>query len=146
MPQHTYPFVAFTDPKGNVVRHPSTYLPVRITNPHSGLSSVTYALVDTGADTCVFPEALAVSLGHNFTGEGVKTQKTQGVSGATSVFMHTFDLDILTTDRSKVFAAFPNLLIACVPQEIPALLGVADCLGHFVLGVDYPRTEITLSY
>ena len=32
--EHTYPFVTFVDENGNIVRPPSTYLPVRITNPH----------------------------------------------------------------------------------------------------------------
>ncbi|MDP6438851.1 MAG: hypothetical protein QGH74_04370, partial [Candidatus Brocadiia bacterium] len=98
MPECTYPFVSFSDQAGSIVRPPSTYLPVRISNPHSGLSAVVYALVDTGADHCAFPESLAVDLGHNFQGDNVMSETTVGVSGATDVYLHTFDISILTPD------------------------------------------------
>ena len=146
MAQHTYPFVTFTDAQGNVIRAPSSYLPVRISNPDTGLSTVTYALVDTGADNCVFTKSLAVSLGHNFDGDGVKSENTQGVSGSTPVFLRTFDMDILTADRMKTFFSITNVLVACVAQEIPVLLGVADCLKRFTLTVDYPATTTMLEY
>ncbi|MDP7022699.1 MAG: hypothetical protein QGH42_00415 [Kiritimatiellia bacterium] len=118
---------------------------MRISNPHSGLSAVVYALVDTGADHCAFPESLAVDLGHNFQGDNVMSETTVGVSGATDVYLHTFDISILTPDLSDVFASFENMLISCVPTEIPALLGVANCLDHFVLTIDYPDMEIKLA-
>jgi hypothetical protein len=98
VPECTYPFVAFSDEAGNVVRPPSTYLPVRVSNPHSGLSVVVYALVDTGADQCAFPESLAVDLGHDFQGKDVASETTVGVSGTTNVYLHTFDIAILTPD------------------------------------------------
>ncbi len=142
----TYPFVTFKDETGNIVRPPSTYLPIRITNPHAGKSTIIYALIDTGADQCTFPESLAVELGHNFRANGVKSESTIGVSGSTDVFMHTFDVDILTPDRSKIFASFENILVSCVSTEIPALLGVDDCLNHFTLTIDYPNMNIILKY
>lgn len=142
----TYPFVSFVDEDGNAIRQPSTYLPLRITNPHTGLSTTVYALIDTGADQCTFPESLAVELGHDFCGDGVESQSTLGVSGATDVYMHTFDIEILKPDRGAAFASFKNVLIACVPTEIPALLGVHDCLSKFVLVIDYPEMEISLKH
>ena len=142
--KYKYPFVSFVDEGGNAVRPPSTYLPVRITNPHASLSAVVYALIDTGADQCAFPESLAVELGHDFRGDGVLAESTLGVSGDTQVFMHTFDVAILVPDRSAVFASFQNILVSCVPTEIPALLGVNDCLNQFVLTIDYPAMEVTL--
>ena len=145
MPRCTYPFVAFSDEGGQIVRRPSTYLPVRVSNPHSGQSLVVYALIDTGADQCAFPKSLAVELAHNFDGEGVRSESTVGVSGTTSVFLHTFDIDILTPDRQRIFASFHNLLISCVETEIPLLLGVADCLDRFVLTINYPDMEVTLA-
>jgi len=108
------------------------------------MSTVVYALLDTGADRCTFPESLAVELGHDFRARSVTSESTLGVSGSTDVFMHTFDMAILTPDRSAVFASFKNVLISCTPTEIPALLGVADCLSQFVLTIDYPAMEITL--
>jgi hypothetical protein len=146
MAKSTYPFVSFADEFGATVRPPSTYIPVRIANPHSEKSIIVYALIDTGADQCAFPESLAIELGHDFQGDGVLSESTMGVSGATNVFLHTFDIDILTPDLKDTFASLPNMLISCVPTEIPPLLGVADCLEHFVLTIDYPQTEITLSH
>ncbi len=139
-----YPFVTFVDSDGVPLRPPSTYLPVQITNPHSGLSAIVYALVDTGADQCTFPEALAVDLGRDFRADGVQSESTLGVSGATEVFIHTFDLAILSPDRRDVFASFESVSIACVPTDIPPLLGVADCLNAFVLTIDYPGMEMVL--
>lgn len=144
MAKQTYPFVTFKDAQGKQVNPPATYLPVRISNPHSGMSTVAYALIDTGADNCVFPRSLAVVLGHDFDGKHVLSKSTMGVSGKTEVFLHTFDIEILTPDRSSVFASFKKVLVACVLTDIPLLLGVADCLSHFVLTIDYPLTEITL--
>lgn len=129
-----------------MVRPPSTYLPARISNPHSDLSVVVYALVDTGADHCAFPESLAVDLGHNFQGDEVMSETTVGVSGTTSVYLHTFKIDILSPDLSEVFVSFQDMLISCVPTEIPALLGVANCLDRFVLTIDYPKMETTLAF
>ena len=62
------------------------------------------------------------------------------------MFLHTFDIDILTPDRKDVFASFPGLLISCVATEIPALLGVGGCLERFVLTIDYPEMATTLAY
>jgi len=146
VPKCTYPFVSFADESGNVVRPPSTYLPVRVSNPHSDGSVMVYALIDTGADQCAFPESLAVELGHDFQGKGVASEITVGVSGSTDVFLHTFDIDILMPDRKTIFASFENMLISCVPVEIPSLLGVAGCLDHFVVTINYPKLEVTLSY
>ena len=145
MPQCTYPFVAFGDADGQIVRPPSTYLPVRVSNPHSGKSLVVYALIDTGADQCAFPKSLAVDLAHNFDGDDVRSESTVGVSGATNVFLHTFDVEILTPDRAGVFASFRRLLVSCVETEIPPLLGVANCLDRFVLTIDYREMEVTLA-
>jgi len=146
MAQHTYPFVTFKDDQGNVIRGPASYLPARITNPETGLSVVNYALVDTGADNCVIPKSIAVALGHNFDGQDVRSAKTQGVSGSTPVYMHTFDLELLTADRAKVFFSVSNVLISCVAPEIPVLLGVADCLKRFTLTVNYPAGTTMLQY
>ena len=146
MIQHTYPFVIFKDDQGNVIRGPASYLPVRITNPETGLSVVNYALVDTGADNCVIPKSIAVALGHNFDGQGVRSANTQGVSGSTPVYMHTFHLELLTADRTKVFFSVSNVLISCVTPEIPVLLGVVDCLKWFKLTVDYPASTTMLQY
>jgi len=92
MAAYTYPFVAMRSKSGVILRPPSAYLPVRITNPHTGDFLRTYALVDTGADACAFPSTLAQELSHNFRGPGVQASSTLGVSGMTDVYEHTFDI------------------------------------------------------
>jgi hypothetical protein len=42
-------------------------LPIRITNPDTGLSVRSWGLIDTGADDCAFPARLATILGHNLS-------------------------------------------------------------------------------
>ena len=60
--------------------------------------------------------------------------------------MHTFDMEILTADRMNTFFSLSNILVACVAQDIPVLLGVADCLKRFKLTVDYPVATTMLQY
>ena len=79
MPFHRYPFVRFEYADGEVDRKGQTYLPVRITNPATGESLVTWGLLDTGADACLFPAELASELGHDLRGEGVKASVTSGI-------------------------------------------------------------------
>ena len=101
MAKYTYPFVSFADEFGTTVRPPSAYLPVRIANPHSKKSVIVYALIDTGADQCAFPESLAIELGHDFQGDGVLSESTMGVSGATNVFLQNYGWSIGGNSFSK---------------------------------------------
>ena len=146
MSPQDYPFVQFQDAKGFVFIEPAPYLPIRITNPHTGEFFVTYALIDTGADACVFPAELAVALNHDFKGKGVISDEVIGISGPGTVYMHTFNLEILLPNRQDVLKTFDRVLIKCRDQEqLPAVLGVSDCLRHFRITIDYPQQVTTIS-
>ena len=146
MSPQDYPFVQFQDAKGFVFIEPAPYLPIRITNPHTGEFFVTYALIDTGAEACVFPAELAVSLGHDFRGKGVYFGEVIGISGPGTVYMHTFNLEILLPNRQDVLKTFDRALIKCRDHKhLPAVLGVSDCLRHFRITIDYLKQVTTIS-
>jgi predicted aspartyl protease len=59
MPIKDYPFTRVTPD------HSRPMLWVRVTNPATGLAVETLALIDTGADDCVFPAEIVEALGIN---------------------------------------------------------------------------------
>ena len=142
----TYPFVAFRDEDGALLTPPGSFLPVRLKNPSSGHELVTYALIDSGADECAFPEVIAATLGHKMKGPSVQIETTLGVSGPGKVFKHTFDVEILHPTSRVVVKSFQRLLVACVTAQIPPLLGIKGCLEHFCVTLDYPRKQTRLSW
>ncbi len=145
MLSHSYPFVQSVDEHGAVIRPPAPYLPVRITNPHSGKSISTLALIDTGADACVFPAPLAEALDHSLQGSGVHSEEVSGVSGCANVYKHTFNMELLAPDLKGVVQVFTSVLVDCIDQQIPPLLGVLNCLCHFKITVDYLNQTTTIS-
>ena len=146
MSPQEYPFVQFQDAKGRIFLGPAPYIPIRITNPHSGKFVVTYALVDTGAEACVFPAELAVMLDHDFKGKGVYAREVIGITGPGRVYMHTFNVEILLPNRQDVLKAFSQILVKCRDQEqLPAVLGVSDCLRNFKITIDYINQVTTIS-
>jgi len=60
MPITDFPFLCLAPDN-----RPRPWLPVKITNPHTGLSMATYGLIDTGADECTMPAYIAAQLGHD---------------------------------------------------------------------------------
>lgn len=141
MPKHKYSY-PFFEPPG---RFPRPYLPIRITNPLSRKQITWDCLIDTGADTCLFPRSLAEMVGHNLSGKGVKSSITCGVEGsAIRTWRHTFRLELMhPTDGKRSVWRSPRVLVECVEHDaFPPLLGVLDFLRHFRLTIDY-KTGIT---
>ena len=107
------------------------------------------ALVDTGADGCVFPASLATLLGIDL--KAVKPRKVCGVGGKCKAYPHTCDVHILNATKkgmvgSTVLYTIPNTPIDFVPlgAHIPGLLGVNQFLSRFILEIDYPRQLLHL--
>jgi len=140
----TYSFVVYKYPNGKLTER--TEIPIRITNPATGDACIVFALIDTGADTCVIPKNLSDKLNHNFSAEGVHSTITGGIGGQSKTFKHTFNLEILNSDRNKVVYSVGNLLVDCVDENIPPLIGVKDFLQHFEVEIDYPAKTIALSW
>ncbi len=73
MPIRDFPFLRVTE--DNYLR---PWLPIRIINPHNGLSVDTFGLIDTGADECSVPVFIAEELGHDLEKGLPKEVKTAG--------------------------------------------------------------------
>jgi hypothetical protein len=105
-------------------------------------------LVDTGADSSLFPRSIPAQVGHKLRGKGVRTTYSMGVGGATTVWLHTFALHLM--HPSKVDTAVWKSAaqrIGCVDSDnIPALLGADDFLKHFRLTLDYRAETLTVAW
>ena len=123
-------------------------MPVRIVNPASGTSFDWLCLVDTGADSSLFPASIPVLLGHRLRGRGVRTTYSTGVGGTTAVWLHTFRLGLLHPRHGEaVVWRSPRVRIGCVESDgVPALLGTSDFLHHFRITLDYPAQRLTVAW
>jgi len=140
MPQATYPFISFRYGDGQEVSRANAYVPVRIANPHTRQSVIAYALVDTGADACLFPADLAVALGHDLKGAGVKASITSGIEQTeVPTYKHTFRLELLSPDLRRAVWRSRPMEIDCAESNPPVLVGVEGFLERFRLTIDYRR-------
>jgi predicted aspartyl protease len=111
------------------------YVPVVLTNPHSGLSTSVYGLVDTGADDCALPAAFASLLGHHLE-KGITKEVGTG-NGTTTAYSHTsrISFDGFSTE---------DILIDYLPNLKVPLLGVRSFLSRFIVTIDYPSRKFSL--
>jgi hypothetical protein len=120
---------------------PRPMLPVRITNPATGLFVDAWGLVDTGADDCALPTRYAAALGHNLKAGLVRLIGTG--NGTTRAYAHTTRIDVLTLPRlsspEKIAFTIPDTLIDFLPRLGCVLLGVRSFLSHFILTINYPE-------
>ena len=120
---------------------------IRLTNPDTGLSFVTLAIVDTGADVCVFPADVAMALGHKL--KSVAPNQMGGVGGGALAWPHTSKVEILNikadgTVGSCVLYTVSNTLIDFSTTCPVFLLGTKNFLSNFILTVDYCRQTLSL--
>lgn len=114
---------------------PKPWLPIVITNPHTGNKVKTYGLIDTGADECALPAQFADILGHNLQ-KGTPKEISTG-NGITIAYSHTVSIETGDFRTDDVLIDFmPNL-------SIP-LLGVKSFLGKFILIVNYKDQNFSL--
>jgi hypothetical protein len=110
---------------------PRPLLPVNIINPHTGLSYATFGIIDTGADECAIPAAVASILGHNLQAGSTKTIKTG--NGETIAFAHTTKFEIYNPLSLKIAYTIQDTPIDFLPNLQVVLLGVNSFLSKFVL-------------
>jgi hypothetical protein len=147
MPTAAYPFTRFLYPGGQKDRRAYARLPLRITNPHTRQTLVTWGLVDTGADLTLLPGELAVRLGHKLKGKGVKRSVTAGIEQTKVIaYAHTFEMELLSADLTRVVWSAGRREFDCVASNPPLLVGVEDFLRHFRLLVNYPAKSLRLSW
>ncbi len=141
----TYPFVRYEYTDGTFQER--TDLPIRILNPHSEIYQDAWALLDTGADACVIPRNISDAVGHDFDGNGVKSEITCGVSGETSTYKHTFILQLYDGSRKDIIWSSGEILVNCVDTDgLPPLIGVRNFLKDFEVTINYPEKTITLTW
>ena len=146
MPVYRYPFIRLQLRDGSLEHRSYARLPLLIRNPANGMSVCTVGLVDTGADTILFPALLTTRLGHSLKGAGVKTAVTSGIEQTDIIaYRHTFEVHLLAPNmRRSVWTA--TLEVDCVETNPPLLLGVEDFLRHFRVTLDYPAETVRLAW
>ena len=127
---------------------PRPLLPIRIANPNEeGLVSLTYGLIDTGADDIVIPGSIAKNkkLWHNIK-DGTQSFCSTG-NGVADVYHHSFSLEIYIVDENKEMQLVDSLINRQfgVMENLPCiLLGVEGFLSQYKLTIDYPEGVFSL--
>ncbi len=138
MPIIEFPFVKFSpDALGRPI------LPVKIHNPHTGNSFITWGIVDTGADECAIPATLANELGHTLE-KGSQKRVSTG-AGPNTAFAHTTKIDILSLQEAVLYS-IEETPVDFMPNLHCVLLGVRNFLNHFILTIDYPNQKFSIRY
>lgn len=141
--KYTYPFY---EPPGGSAR---PYLPITIVNPFTKDTLLWDCLIDSGADSCLFPRSIASMVGHNLTGKGVRSSITMGVEGSVvRTWQHTFSLNLMHPDRPEtiVWRGRKGLFDCIEHDECPPLLGVGDFLKNFRITLDYLNETTTIQW
>ena len=148
MAEYTYPLIKYKFEDGSEEElglHP--YIPVRITNPFNNQSKKIYALVDTGADECLFAGDIAEQLGHNLKGDGVKDSINIGIEQREiTVYKHTFKIELLAPDETTTVWSSANTEIDCSESNPPMLLGARDFLKYFSWNINYPDEQLIIKW
>ena len=138
MPIVEYPFTTLSPGAS-----PRPMLPIRIHNPDTGLIYRTWGLIDTGADDCAIPAAVAPVIGHQLNAGNPSSIGTAG--GNATVYAHITRIDILSiTDHVTVVHSIQNTPVDFCPGLNTVMLGVANFLSNFVLTIDYPRQRFSI--
>jgi len=121
---------------------------VRVFNPSAPNASVNaLAIVDTGADDCVFPAKFAAALNHNL--KSVKAKPMGTVNGQTFAYPHICTIQVLNMldngrAGDKILYTLNDVLIDFAERCEPFLLGAKQFLSKFVLTIDYPNQVFSI--
>lgn len=124
------------------------FIPIVIINPLTGHKFNTKGLIDTGADSCAFPQHIAKFTNHNLKGVGVTSSVNSGIGGVdVSTWKHTFLIGLLNPQFTSVLKWSEKILVDCFEHDkTPPLLGTTNFLKDFTVKIDYPKKTITLSW
>jgi predicted aspartyl protease len=138
MPIRDCPFTLW----GNGIYRPS--LPINIINSHDPSKSYkTWGLIDTGADECAIPSAIASILGHNLT-LGTRKSISTG-NGIATAYSHSTQIEIYHPVTLDVTHVINNTPVDFMNNLSVVLLGVNSFLSHFVLNIDYPQKLFSIT-
>lgn len=121
-------------------------IPIRISNPTANKSINAFALIDTGADNCVFPQTIAERTEHNLKGDGVLNYISQGVGEhSVTVYQHTFIIELYAPNKKNIVWRSEQELIGCLDHDnIPPLLGFNDFVAQFKISFNYSTKTLTI--
>lgn len=144
--RQVYPFqkVAYIGPRGVIGHRIAPALPLIISSSHTPKRLLMPALVDTGADNCLFPSMIARLLKHKLrSGE---PQSFGTASGKGKAWRHTAEISILTADYNKTLCTISKVPIDFIQKRsaLPLLLGVKGFLEKLIILVDYPNQIIAV--
>jgi len=150
MPIRDYPFIAIGGGGSLAVgtKEGRPRLWIRVTNPHSGMAIETAAIVDTGADDCLFPAEIALRLGHDL--EAMPPIPIGTANKITYAYAHTTRIDILgvlpdgQADKKKILFTVGPTHINYAKGLDQFLLGRRNFLDQFILVINYPRRQFTI--
>ena len=137
MPIRDCPFSSFKDG----IYHP--ILPIRIINPQTGKSHKTFGVIDTGADECAIPANLAPLLGHNL--QAGQTKQIRTGNGITAAYSHMTKFEIFHPVTGEHLHTVPDTPIDFMPNLHVVLLGVNSFLSRFILHIDYPQKNFSIT-
>ena len=122
------------------------FIPLFLYNPIQNKGLPIAGLLDTGADSCVFPSVIATNTGHNLKADGVVKSLSRGVDDTTvTTWRHTFEIWLLRPDRQNIAWKSSPTLISCVDHNnIPPLLGYNDFLSNFCITFDYLKNKVII--
>lgn len=111
---------------------------IEIKNPVNQITCKFIALIDTGADCCVFPASMARLLEIDLRNSS-EIGSTLGIENKKqSTYGHRCIVSLLSPqDRRSVLKVMPETLIKFSDKEFPPLLGTRDFLRYFTLTVRY---------
>ena len=122
---------------------------IRVSNPdHPEIKPARFiALVDTGADDCVFPASAAQAMGHDL--KSVKPKKIHGVNSAALAYPHTSTIEVLGIDSvglptNKVLYTIKDTPIDYLVGCQNFILGTRKFLSNFILTIDYPNQKFSI--
>jgi hypothetical protein len=131
----------FTECSGAIYR---PILHIRLVNPHTGIGTRTYGIIDTGADECAVPASFAQLIGHNLQAGSTKSINTG--NGVTIAYTHTTKFEIYHPRTGNLIYTVEDTPIDFMPNLHVVLLGVKNFLSNFILNVDYPRNLFSIKH
>jgi len=148
MTRHCFDILNFVPGKSEPPPEGHIFVPIRVINAESGLSRLTYGLLDTGASSCVFPGSLATGTGHSLRGDGVKSSLICGIEQRQiPSYLHSFMIELFSPSGTKVVWRSPRIQVHCVEHEPSPLLGFKEFLRHFKeISVEYPARTFSLAW
>jgi len=126
---------------GNGIYRPA--LGVSIINPHTSKAFRTIGIIDTGADECAVPAALAPLLDHNLQLGNTKQVNTG--NGVTAAYSHMTKFEIYHPATGEHLHTVPDTPIDFMPNLHVVLLGVNSFLSRFILHIDYPKKVFSIT-